>query len=233
MKTSTSSGHVVHPSERSDASENIIHSSGRHGQGGVDLASGLSLETEPIGIVDQAIQDGVPDGWIGEAGVPLCNRHLSGDHSGRSVKAVIQDFEQVLGLAASEGISEPVIKDQKLGSGKGVEELGVGAVGVGEGDQVEKAGGALVADGGVVAAGGVGKSTSQERLADTGGAEDDDVEVLVDPLALGKLENETPVDAAGRGEVEVFDGGREGQSSRSQTASEAVVVAADALPVNK
>ncbi len=82
MKSSTSSEYVDHQSERSDASVNIIHSSGRHSQGGVDLPSGLSLETEPIGIVDQAVQDGVPDGWIGETGVPLRNRHLSGDHRG-------------------------------------------------------------------------------------------------------------------------------------------------------
>jgi hypothetical protein len=57
--------------------------------------------------------------------------------------------------------------------------------------------------------------------------------MLVDPLARGKLENETPVDAARGGEVEVFDGGREGQSSCPQTSLEAVVVAADALLVDE
>ena len=82
MKSSTSSGHVDHQSERSDAGVNIIHSSGRHGQVRVELTSGLSLEIEPVGIVDQAVQDGIPDGWIGKADVPLCNGHLSGDHSG-------------------------------------------------------------------------------------------------------------------------------------------------------
>jgi len=59
-----------------------------------------------------------------------------------------------------------------------------------------------------VAAGGVGKGTGQERFADTGGAEDEDVEVLVDPFTLGQLKDETPVDTAGGGEVEVFDSGR-------------------------
>jgi uridine phosphorylase len=39
VKSSTSSGDAVHPSERSDASMNIIPSSGRHGQGRVDLAT--------------------------------------------------------------------------------------------------------------------------------------------------------------------------------------------------
>ena len=39
MKSSTSSGHAVHLSERSDASEIIIPSSGRHGQGRIDFDS--------------------------------------------------------------------------------------------------------------------------------------------------------------------------------------------------
>jgi hypothetical protein len=39
VKSSTSSDDAVHPSERSDASMNIIPSNGRHGQGRVDLAT--------------------------------------------------------------------------------------------------------------------------------------------------------------------------------------------------
>jgi hypothetical protein len=38
MKSSTSSGHAVHPSERSDASMMIVPSGGRHGQGRMGLA---------------------------------------------------------------------------------------------------------------------------------------------------------------------------------------------------
>jgi inorganic pyrophosphatase len=38
MKSTTCSSHAVHLSERSDASEIIIPSSGRHGQGRIDLA---------------------------------------------------------------------------------------------------------------------------------------------------------------------------------------------------
>ena len=73
---------------------------------------------------------------------------------------------------------------------------------------MQEAGGALVADIEVVAAGGVGESAGQEGLADAGRAEDEDVEVLVDPLALGQLENEAAVQATRGREVEVFDGGR-------------------------
>ena len=96
MKLATSSGHAVHSSERSDASEIIVPSSGRHGQGRIDLAPRLSLESQPISIVHQAIQDGVCDGGIGEAGVPVGDRHLSGHQRRGSAVAIIQDLEQAL-----------------------------------------------------------------------------------------------------------------------------------------
>jgi hypothetical protein len=66
MKSSTSSGHVVHPAERSDASVHIIHSSGRHGQGGIGFTPGFPLEIEPVGVVDHAVQDGITDSRINE-----------------------------------------------------------------------------------------------------------------------------------------------------------------------
>jgi hypothetical protein len=95
-----------------------------------------------------------------------------------------------------------------LGPGEGIEELGVGAVGVSKGDLVEETRGALVADGEVVAASRMGKGAGQESFADTGGTEDEDVEVLADPLTLGQLKDETTVDTAGGGEIEIFDSGR-------------------------
>ena len=51
-----------------------------------------------------------------------------------------------------------------MGPGKGIEELGVGAVGVGKGDVVEETRGAVVADGEVVTASRVGQSAGQESL---------------------------------------------------------------------
>ena len=217
MKSTTSSGHVDHQSERSDASVNIIHSSGRHGQMGVEPTSGFSLEIEPIGIVDQAVQDGVPDGWIREADVPLSNRHLSGNHCGCSSIAIIQDFEQVLRLGASQRITQPIVEEQELDSSKGVEEFGVRTVGVGEGGLVEKTRCAQIADGKVVTTSGMGKGRGQEGFADAGRAQDEDIEMAADPFTLSKLEDKTAVDAAGGRKIEVFDGGRERQSSNSQS----------------
>jgi hypothetical protein len=54
----------------------------------------------------------------------------------------------------------------------------------------------------------MGKGRGQEGFADASWAQDEDVEIPADPFRLGKLENETAVDAAGGRKVEVFDGGR-------------------------
>ena len=114
--------------------------------------------------MNETIQDGITDSGIREPGMPLSHRHLGGDHSGGSTIAIIQDFKQVLRLRTGQGITEPVIEDQELGAGEGVEEFGVGAVGVGKGDVVEEPRSAEEANGEVVAADRVREGTSEESL---------------------------------------------------------------------
>ena len=55
----------------SDASITIIHSSGRHGQGAIGPAARFPSQFQPIGVVDQPIQDGVPERRIWAALLPL------------------------------------------------------------------------------------------------------------------------------------------------------------------
>jgi hypothetical protein len=157
--------------------------------------------------VNQTIEDGISKRRVRKARVPFGYGHLRGHQRRGSVIAVIQDLEQILRLKPGQRIAEPVIEDQQLDAGQRVEEIGVGAVGMCESRLMQETGGTLEADVEVLAAGSVGKSTSQEGLAHSRGAEDEDVEVLVDPLTLGQLENESPFEATRGREVEVFDGG--------------------------
>ena len=156
--------------------------------------------------MNQAIQDRIGDRRIREAGVPLGYGYLSGDQHRGSVITIVQNFEQLLRLRPGQRIAEPIVKDQELDMGKVVEELGVGAVGVGQGDVVQESGSALVADMEVVATAGVGEGGGQESFARAGRAKDKDIEMLADPLALGQLENKATVQTARGSEVEVFDG---------------------------
>ena len=115
--------------------------------------------------MNQTIQDGISDRWVGKASVPLSNGHLSGHQCRRTAVAIIQDLEQVLRLGSGQRISEPVIEDQELDTGEGIQELRVGAVSVGESGLVQEAGGALVLDIEVLAAGGGGRRGGQPPVA--------------------------------------------------------------------
>jgi hypothetical protein len=183
--------------------------------------------------VNQTIEDGISDRRIRKANVPLGNGHLSSHQCRRASVAIIQDLEQVLRLEPSQRISKPVVKDQELDTSEGIQEIGIGAVGVRELGLVQEAGGAVVADIEVVAAGGVGQSASQESLTHAGWAKDEDVEVLADPLALGQLENEPPVQAPRGREVEIFHGGWQWQAGCFQASFQTVVFPVCAFTVDE
>jgi hypothetical protein len=183
--------------------------------------------------VNQTIEDGISNRRVGKANVPLGNGHLSSHQCRRATIAIVQNLEQVLRLESGQGITEPVVEDQKLDTGESIQELGVGTVGVRELGLVQEAGGTVIADIEVVAAGGVGQSTGQESLAHARWPEDEDVEVLLDPLALGQVENEATVQTPRGREVEIFHGGRYWQPGGLQASFQAIVVAVGALAVDE
>lgn len=94
---------------------------------------------------------------------------------------------------------------------------------------MEQPGAAVVAHGVVGPAGGVGEGGGHEGLGHTGRPQDQGIEVLTEPFALGQLQDEAALEAAGRGQVEGFDGRRERQAGRLQTTPQAVVVPMGAL----
>jgi hypothetical protein len=78
-RVNVNSGDVDHSRRRSDASKNIVQSSGQFGQERTELPLRFALELDAIGIVDQAVADGSGEGGIRETGVPVSDRNLVGD----------------------------------------------------------------------------------------------------------------------------------------------------------
>jgi len=113
-----------------------------------------------------------------------------------------------MGLVNGEWVSQPVIEEQELNSGQGVEQFGVGAIDVRECDVVEETGSALVTNSESLTASHVAQGAGEESLPDTGRAQDDDVQVTVDPITLSQFEDKLAVNATGWREIEVFNGGR-------------------------
>ena len=83
-------------------------------EGRVDSAHGISLEFEAIGVVEEAVEDGIGKGGVGEAGMPIVDWDLGCDQGGGTAIAVVKDLEQVLSLGARKGISEPVVQDKEV-----------------------------------------------------------------------------------------------------------------------
>ena len=111
-------------------------------------------------------------------------------------------------MCFGERIPQPVIEDEELGFGQGLQELGVRAVGMRHDELLKKPRALIIADRISVSAGGVSQGTGEIRFAGAGRAADDDVEFFPDPFLLGQMKHLAAVKAAFYREVQVLDDGR-------------------------
>ena len=59
------------------------------------FAQRFAFEFDPVGVVDQPIQNGVGHGGIGDDFVPLVNRELAGNERGTLALAVIEHLQEL------------------------------------------------------------------------------------------------------------------------------------------
>ena len=79
-----------------------------------DLSHAVSMECEAVSVVDEAVEDGVGDGRIGDDIVPIFDRHLAGDDGRSALVAIIDDFEEIATLLAGERREAPIVKDEQI-----------------------------------------------------------------------------------------------------------------------
>jgi len=103
-------------------------SSGRHGNSRAELSLRISRHFRAVGIVNDAIEDSVPDRWVGEAGKPIGNRDLGGHQSGDPSKTVIEDFEEVLSVGGRDRVAQPVVQNEQVQLGQTCQEGGIRAI---------------------------------------------------------------------------------------------------------
>jgi len=95
------------------------------------FSHGLTLEREAVGVVHQTVEDGVSQGVVTDAGVPLVGGELA-DHQCRSTAmAVVHDLHQVVPVSRLQRLQSPVIDDQELDLGQLLELLVIAAVRLG------------------------------------------------------------------------------------------------------
>lgn len=97
-----------------------------------------------MGIVNQAVADGIGVGGVGDVLVPPLLRDLAGDDRGASAITILEHLEKIAPLRVGDRCHRPVIEDQDVDLGELGEDAGVGAVGASECEFGEEPGGAAI-----------------------------------------------------------------------------------------
>src|SRR6266508_3843939 len=200
---------------------------------GGGFAQALALEDEPVGVVHEAVENGIGDGWVADDLVPVVDGKLAGDDGRGASVAIVHDLEQVAAPLGGHWSEPPVVEDEKLDAAEGLEQPFVASVAAAERQGIEQPRQALIEDGAVVAACLVAERTSDPALAHAGWADDEKIVVLIDPPAGGELVEQGLVQTARGSEVDVLDHGVLPQAGELQAGDEAPVLALGGLAIDQ
>ena len=128
--------------------------------------------------------------------------------------AVVQDFEQVAPFAWGEDGEAPVVEDEQIEAGDGLDLAGMAAVAARERQRLEQARHAMVGAGAAIPTGLLAEGTGDPTLSEASRAGDQQVLVTGDPAAVDEMGDDGTVDAARAAQVDVLDAGFELISQR-------------------
>ena len=73
---------------------------------------GRALERVGVGMMDQAIQDGIAEGGFADDFMPVLQGELAGDQGGLPAMSILEDFEEIAALGIGEGGQAVVFEDE-------------------------------------------------------------------------------------------------------------------------
>jgi hypothetical protein len=149
------------------ATSGCVGSSGE-GFGGAVLAQAVAAELQAMGVVDEAVENGVGERRLADQLMPFVDRDLAGDQRGAAAVAVFDDFEHVVALFGPERLEAPIVEDQQLDAAESAHQAGVAAVAASEREIAKHPRDALVKHRAVVTAGFLAEGTSKPAFADSG-----------------------------------------------------------------
>lgn len=185
---------------------------------GDGFAHGLPFEFHAVGIVDDAVEDGIREGRLADNIVPCLDGQLAGDHGRGPTVSLFDDLHQVAALGGGQPVRAPVIEDQQLGFRDAAEQAGETPVTVGQFQLFEQTWHPLVNHGDAVAAGGLRQGAAEPGLADPAGTGDDQVALVGDPSAGEQALEQRLVEAAPGAVIDIFRAGADMAQSGSAQA---------------
>src|ERR1700691_4110192 len=121
-----------------------------------------------MGVVDEAVKDGVGIGRGAGDLVPFVDGDLAGEDGGSAAVAFFEDFVDVAAGAGVERIEPPIVEDEELGASEAAHDAGMAPVAASERQFGEELGYSLIENRAVVAAGLVSEGTGKPTLSDAG-----------------------------------------------------------------
>jgi hypothetical protein len=125
-----------------------------------------------VGVVDQAIENGIGKGGIADDLMPGIEGQLAGHEGGAPGVAVLEDFEQIASFGVAERSETEVVQDEQLGFGKAFQLFGIRSVRASEGEIVEQTREAPVSGREPTPTGSLGQSAGEITLSGSGRARD-------------------------------------------------------------
>jgi len=119
-----------------------------------------------MGVVNEAVQDGVGVSGVPDHVMPGRQGKLRGDDCGPAAVTLFEDFEQVVTGAGVEGLEAEVVEDEEIGAAEGSDQARMAPVASGERQVAAEFRPAMIEDGAIVAAGSVADGAGQPALAD-------------------------------------------------------------------
>src|SRR5690348_5739642 len=160
-----------------------------------------------MGVVNEAVEDGVGICWIANEGVPFVDGDLTGENGRATPIAFLEDLVEVTTGTRVERFEAPIVEDEELDAGETAQDAGIAAITAGEREFGEELGNPLIENRAVVAASLVTQGASKPTFADPGGPAQNQIVVRVDPLAIGELVEQSTVEAAWGSVIDVLDAG--------------------------
>lgn len=91
-----------------------------------------------MGVVNEAVEDGIGVGGIADQFMPSGDGELTGDEGRAAAISFLQDFQHVVPSVAIERFEPPVIKDEQVDPGKTLHARGDPAITFGKGQFVDQ-----------------------------------------------------------------------------------------------
>src|SRR6202008_2145771 len=186
-----------------------------------------------MGVVNEAVEDGIGVCGVADEGVPFVDGDLAGEDGRAAPITFLEDLVEVTTGAGVEGFEAPIVEDEELDAGETTQDAGIAAVTAGEREFGEELGDPLIENRAVVAAGLVTEGTSKPRFADAGRPAQNQIVVRVDPFAIGELVEQGAVEAAWGPVIDVLDAGLLAQSGIAQPGGKPLVAAMGELAIDQ